>query len=334
MRLKKSPKLLVHYLVHWIIHNKLYFRIPSFNRSNINLLIKTIVSVILLIYLYSIINFSALLLVYQNSNYYFFLYSCLIIVTIELLIVFRLKNLLNVLSTKFSIYYLLKVSLISKFYALFLPTGLGYGIVRWYKITKNTDHKFDFFILTLIEKIVFLITVILILGLSVFFLQNIIIREFQLQSLYLVPLLLGMLVMLYLIISPNTNNWINRKKIFKRFRLNSFKTRWDLILGSFSYTLIIQTLIVLRIILLFYSVDLSMPFLDMVFVATLVFTIQALPLSIAGIGIRELAFVSIFSLYGIEPEVGVLVGLLFFIQMIIIACIGAIIEFTTRLNNS
>ena len=334
MRLKKSPKLLVHYLVNWIINNKLYFRIPSFNRSNINLLIKTIVSVILLIYLYSIINFSALLLVYQNSNYYFFLYSCLIIVTIELLIVFRLKNLLNVLSTKFSIYYLLKVSLISKFYALFLPTGLGYGIVRWYKITKNTDHKFDFFILTLIEKIVFLITVILILGLSVFFLQNIIIREFQLQSLYLVPLLLGMLVMLYLIISPNTNNWINRKKIFKRFRLNSFKTRWDLILGSFSYTLIIQTLIVLRIILLFYSVDLSMPFLDMVFVATLVFTIQALPLSIAGIGIRELAFVSIFSLYGIEPEVGVLVGLLFFIQMIIIACIGAIIEFTTRLNNS
>ena len=334
MRLKKSPKLLVHYLVNWIINNKLYFRIPSFNRSNINLLIKTIVSVILLIYLYSIINFSALLLVYQNSNYFFFLYSCLIIVTIELLIVFRLKNLLNVLSTKFSIYYLLKVSLISKFYALFLPTGLGYGIVRWYKITKNTDHKFDFFILTLIEKIVFLITVILILGLSVFFLQNIIIREFQLQSLYLVPLLLGMLVMLYLIISPNTNNWINRKKIFKRFRLNSFKTRWDLILGSFSYTLIIQTLIVLRIILLFYSVDLSMPFLDMVFVATLVFTIQALPLSIAGIGIRELAFVSIFSLYGIEPEVGVLVGLLFFIQMIIIACIGAIIEFTTRLNNS
>ena len=113
MRLKKSPKLLVHYLVNWIINNKLYFRIPSFNRSNINLLIKTIVSVILLIYLYSIINFSALLLVYQNSNYYFFLYSCLIIVTIELLIVFRLKNLLNVLSTKFSIYYLLKVSLIS-----------------------------------------------------------------------------------------------------------------------------------------------------------------------------------------------------------------------------
>ena len=59
---------------------------------------------------------------------------------------------------------------------------------------------------------------------------------------------------------------------------------------------------------------------------SLVLLLQMLPLSFAGIGIREGAYAYLFSLYGLAPEAGVLIGLLFFSQMLILAGLGGVLQ--------
>ena len=56
------------------------------------------------------------------------------------------------------------------------------------------------------------------------------------------------------------------------------------------------------------------------------FTDLALPVSFSGLGVREASYAFFFDLMGLGPETGVALGMLFFIQMLLMAFIGGILE--------
>ena len=62
-------------------------------------------------------------------------------------------------------------------------------------------------------------------------------------------------------------------------------------------------------------------------IGSLALLVQVLPLSLAGVGVREGAFAYLFGLFGLPPETGVLVGLLVFSQMLAIALVGGLLRF-------
>lgn len=72
----------------------------------------------------------------------------------------------------------------------------------------------------------------------------------------------------------------------------------------------------------------QLPFglIDAAWMGSLVLLLQVMPVSIAGIGIREGAYAYLFALCGLPSEKGVLIGILFFTQMLIVALIGGILE--------
>jgi hypothetical protein len=61
-----------------------------------------------------------------------------------------------------------------------------------------------------------------------------------------------------------------------------------------------------------------------------VLLLQTLPISFAGIGLREGAYAYLLTLYGLPPEKGVLIGILFFSQMLIMAFVGGVFELTDK----
>jgi glycosyltransferase 2 family protein len=300
-------------------------------RSNplIGLLIKTLVSSCLIVYLSSIIDFQKLLSLFVNSKNIYFFWSCFTIIFIDFLIISRLKFLIKPLRVDYNLLSLLKINLTSKFYALFLPSGIGYSIVRWYKVTKNKNERLNFAIVTIIEKIIFTIISAIFVGLPLIILQADKVIDLKLNIYATFPILIvGLLIALVFLVSSKIN-----LSFFQRFRYinsNVFKGRWDLIYIAVLFTIIIQVLIVIRIVLLFYSVGLNISLLEMVLAGSFAFFVQTIPLSIAGIGLRELAFVLVLSVYGVESEFGVLIGSMFFAQMILVALIGGIIEFFSK----
>lgn len=73
-----------------------------------------------------------------------------------------------------------------------------------------------------------------------------------------------------------------------------------------------------------------MPVSTIIWVSALVFLVQTLPISFNGMGIRETGFAYLLGLYGIDPEKGVLIGLLFMANIIISAMVGGILELTDK----
>ena len=59
---------------------------------------------------------------------------------------------------------------------------------------------------------------------------------------------------------------------------------------------------------------------------SLVLLLQTIPVSFAGIGVREGAYAYLFTVFGLAPEKGVLIGIVFFSQMLILAGIGGLLE--------
>ena len=65
--------------------------------------------------------------------------------------------------------------------------------------------------------------------------------------------------------------------------------------------------------------------MDVTWMGSLVLLLQVLPVSFAGIGVREGAYAYLFTLFDMAPEKGILIGVLFFTQMLVFAIIGALL---------
>jgi uncharacterized membrane protein YbhN (UPF0104 family) len=85
-----------------------------------------------------------------------------------------------------------------------------------------------------------------------------------------------------------------------------------------------------RLFALVKSADLPLSFLDVSWMGSLVLLLQVLPISFAGIGMREGGYAYLFTAFKLPPEKGVLIGILLFSQMLIIAIIGGICDLVEK----
>jgi len=126
------------------------------------------------------------------------------------------------------------------------------------------------------------------------------------------------------IVPSRWKSW-NISLLLQNFSLNN--PSFSLFAQIFGLSLVGQIFFLCRVFILFQSVDLSFSFLDVAWMGSLVLLLQALPISFAGIGIREGAYAYLFTIFKLPPEKGVLVGILLFSQMLIFSSIGGLFEF-------
>jgi uncharacterized membrane protein YbhN (UPF0104 family) len=98
----------------------------------------------------------------------------------------------------------------------------------------------------------------------------------------------------------------------------------------FSLSLIWQIFFLGRLYVLFKAFALPLGFMDVAWMGSLVMLLQILPISFAGLGVREGAYAYLFTLFHLPPEKGMLIGILFFAQMLIFAGMGAFLELTEK----
>ncbi|MDY6954408.1 MAG: lysylphosphatidylglycerol synthase domain-containing protein, partial [Thermodesulfobacteriota bacterium] len=94
----------------------------------------------------------------------------------------------------------------------------------------------------------------------------------------------------------------------------------------FSLSLLWQLFFVVRMLLLFWSLEIGVTLIDVAWMGSLVMLLQVLPITFAGLGVREGAYAYLFKLCGFEAEKGIVLGILFFSQMLILASVGAILN--------
>lgn len=81
-------------------------------------------------------------------------------------------------------------------------------------------------------------------------------------------------------------------------------------------------LLILRVYVLMHAVGQSVPFEYVLFSVPLIGALGLIPLTVGGVGLREVGYIFFFTRIGVPEETAILVSLLYFLITLGIACIG------------
>ncbi len=237
---------------------------------------------------------------------------------------------------------LVKINFIARFYALFLPSAVGREVVRWIKVTRNKKGKAQFLASIVFERLTFLFVLLCCGMIPLFFYKSnpeIEILRMRVLPIAAIGIFLVSLFILFYIFAPirdlikslaySTLQRIRPKldvdAYFENPNLNKMNAKtFTFILGL---SIIWQIFFICRLLVLIKASSVPLGFMDITWIGSLVLLLQTIPISFAGIGLREGAYAYLFTLFNLPPEKGVLIGILFFSQMLIIAFVGGILEF-------
>ncbi len=301
------------------------------------------VSLLLLAYFAAWIDWPAIVAAFKEINIALYLVSTLAAISCPVIVSGKYQLLIRRTSLDLPFPRLVAINFIARFYALFLPSALGPEAVRWYKITKNKAGKTFFLASTIVERVFFILLLFLCGSVPLFFVHEtavqhmaarlwpflaVITSGFALILAYFLWPAFQQKIKAFLIRRFNLSRDSRQKKFLDDFSLKN--SSLNVVCGLFLYTLVWQAAFLLRMYFIFVSLDLPFSFWDAAWMGSLVMLLQTIPVSFAGLGVREGAYSFLFSLQGVAPELGGLVGLLFFSQMLILSLIGWICEISGK----
>jgi uncharacterized membrane protein YbhN (UPF0104 family) len=237
---------------------------------------------------------------------------------------------------------LVKINFIARFYALFLPSAIGREAVRWIKVTRNKNGKAQFLASIVFERLTFLFVLLLCGMIPLFFYKSDL--EIGMLRMRVLPIaaigicLVSVFILFYIFppigdliksLAHSTLQKIRPKlDVDAYFENHNLKKKNANIFASILWLSIIwQIFFICRLLVLFKATSVPLGFMDVTWIGSLVLLLQTIPISFAGIGLREGAYAYLFTFFNLPAEKGVLIGILFFTQMLIIAFVGGILEF-------
>ena len=236
---------------------------------------------------------------------------------------------------------LVKINFIALFYALLLPSAIGREAVRWLKVTRNKKGRAQFFATIVFERLTFILVLLICGMIPLFFYSSN--SEIEILRSRVLPfaasgICLVLFCILFYIFSPiqdliksvvhsilrKIQTQIDVDAYFEKHHLDRMNANAFFLI--FGLSIIWQIFFICRLLILFRAASIPLGFMDVTWIGSLVLLLQTIPISFAGIGLREGAYAYLFTLFNLPPEKGVLIGLLFFSQMLIIAFVGGIFE--------
>lgn len=115
-----------------------------------------------------------------------------------------------------------------------------------------------------------------------------------------------------------------------RQAMQYFRHEWRRVLLALGLCLPIHGLSFITIYLLARALDIPVSFFDVSMVLALVWVVTVIPLSISGIGVRELSMIYLLGLYGITPESATALSLLFYLVTVLLGLIGVCFIWTRK----
>ena len=310
-------------------------------KPKLKIALKIGVSCLFVGYLSFRVDLSAIAIAVQDVDLVFYLLSTLIGVLCNFFIAGKYCILIKESPINHSLLSLVKINFIARFYALFLPSAVGREFVRWLKVTRNQEGRTSFVASIIFERLTFLLVLILSGSIPLVMYRSIPeIADLRLRLqpwMFLALLIIAALLSVYVSASIRSRAKSIVDRIFNRLpdkfnigsviegiSLSNMKTIYYAAIIGLS--LVWQIFYISRLLMLTKAAALPLNPIDILWMGSLVLMLQTLPISFAGIGLREGAYAYLFTLYELPPEKGVLIGLLFFSQMLLMAFAGGVLE--------
>ena len=257
--------------------------------------------------IYVKIDFNLLIKIIYNVNLFYISFALIILIFAQIISAFRMRIYFNsVESINISRIYSIKLFFASMYYNIVLPGGIGGDVYKIYIMEKLYDlPKLISLKLAFANRLNGLIIIIIMLGIEF----NLYDKHIHLSNLklYIIGLIFFCLMIYFLMVK-----YITKENI-------------STLLKASSYSIIIQLfgLISVIFILLAISSKLTTVQINNYLTIFLISSIaSSLPISIGGIGIREMSFITCSKYFNIDLEIGALTATIYYIVNLIVSLFG------------
>jgi uncharacterized protein (TIRG00374 family) len=306
------------------------------------------VTIVVLIVLFKSIDLSALAQNLRSVKILPLLFSLLVTFLMRILWAYQISITQEPMDMHFSVYAIFRIQMIATFYSLILPGDLLAGGVSWYKLSRPDRKYFEagalliFFRLVQISCLIFIGLVValwdqqigapefrtlIILGLSGIIIMWILFFSNQLTRIF--DFIVKRVKWDTSFLTSLFDNIELLLKTILKFRALGIKR----LLSVFGVSLTAQLLGLVFFFSIARAVDIQLPFFVIGWISTFVTIIQLIPISIAGLGIREASYAVLLNDYGISPEQAISFSLTTFAVFVIVGLLGGVFELSDIYRN-
>lgn len=276
-------------------------------RKNLLTLFKIVISAALIYFIFTKINLKDVFEVVKASNPFYLFFALLLFMVSKVFNAFRLNLYFHAIAVKLNHLSNLKLYLLGMFYNLFLPGGIGGDAYKGYVIKKSfqVDTKKIIAVL-LLDRLSGLLLIFVFACFLAIGLQNEATERFRFLIIGAIPLS----VLAF---------WIVHKKLFA-YVLSVF---WR----SFGYSILVQLLQLVSVYFILESLAIENDLLGYLFVFLISSIVSVIPLTIGGIGSREVTFLYGAKWLGLDANSSIAVSMVFFLITAIVSLSGIFYHF-------
>ena len=278
-------------------------------KKHIWVAVKVILSVVAFWFVFKSVDFKEMLHVLKVANPLLLIGALIMYILGQSISSKRLQIILHAVQSYFPFVWNLKLYFLGMAYNLFLPGGVGGDAYKMFVYARKADKKPKDFILPLLaDRIAGMLGIVLLMTALIMLIPNT--KDWWNSSLFFGLTLIGIIALYFI-----TRKW--------------FQSYQQVLLPAISISVLVQVFQVTSTLLIAYSIGAP---IEMYFVVASIFLISSLatavPLFLGGLGARELVFGTMFPLFGLHSETGVLVAVIFSMIVVISSLPGLLFSFS------
>jgi glycosyltransferase 2 family protein len=313
------------------------------NRSLISTGIKLLVTSFILFYIfYKYVNLHDFLVAFGQVQPWLFLILLAFIVINKYLIAFQTGYYFNkAFDINLDTNYIFKAHQISSFYGLILPGDLAGGLITWYYFSEKSGKKVDSATVIIFLRLLNIITVIAFATIGLVFEKKLISLGLQVYIIILAILLLLMFIpfvsskaasVLKKVLDAIINivpvaGWRNKitglnDKLWDSV-ITCTKASSAVVFNTFLMSVFSQLIMIFFTYLLMIMVGIHLPFQVSVWLIGAITIVQLLPVSFAGLGVRDISILFLLGkFYQVQPEKSMVLSTFFLVYGLIFILLG------------
>lgn len=269
--------------------------------------LKVLISAALIYFIYTKLNLEEVLVTLKKANPLYLFIALLLVVGSKIIAALRLNLYFHELEVRLTQKSNFKLYLLGMFYNLFLPGGIGGDAYKGYIIKKKfaVDTKKVIAVLVL-DRLSGLLLIALYTCILALVLQNSLLTDFKILFAIAIPLGIAFF-------------WFLNKKFFHYV----LPVLWK----SVGYSALVQLFQLISILLILKAIGIETNMIAYLFIFLISSIVSVIPLTIGGIGSREVTFLYGATLLGLDTNTSVGVSVLFFLITAVISLIGIYYHF-------
>lgn len=246
----------------------------------------------------------------------------------------RLKILTDSQGMSLTLPEIAEVNFVTRFYGLAVPGQLATGAIRWLRLTRIEDRKAEILAAILVSRFLHLAGLCL-LGAAFFAVELAEGGEASIMGIPLVVGTLGLAGLLLLLATPRARRLPLRPDGRLRRLIATTKSFRNLTRRQLSRAVLLalaeNLAATIVVYLLALAVEVSVPFVSLGWIRAAVQLLVFLPISIAGLGVREGGLMLALEPYGVSGANAVALSLLVFAIGLLVGAIGGALELRRHL---